>query len=328
MKTLFQYFIALILSSLLLTLGFPEDLWAQVTDSAGVSEGIRGAPRSFKYDTRTTAMGDATVADPTDLSSININPANLSFVRDTDVLHLNMHQNWNNNLMFQNITFPAFQYGNHTVAGQFAFHHTGVNATNFLGTSPYPEPNLSMVQIEAAYAYSIENTLSFGILNSISFAQNEIARFWTFSPSLGMLYAPSQSVSYGIAFRGLGRSITYQLIGGDNLTALGSQNLRESLELGATLQFPVDTDETYLSLSLANEKRFGEGGVWYKAGLEVDVVPSLTLRSGLLFHPERNIYAPRFGVGVNSDILRIDYSISHSRNLYERYHQLGLTLQL
>lgn len=327
MKTALQYFTALFLSGLLLTLAVPQELWAQITDSAGVSEGIRGAPRAFKYDTRTTAMGDATVADPTDLTSININPANLSFVRNEEVLHLDMHQNWNNNLMFQNITFPAFRYGDHTVAGQFAFHHTGMNATNFLGSSPLPEPNLSMIQVEMGYAYSLINSLSFGILNSISFAQNDIARFWTFSPSLGMLYAPSESVSYGIAFRGLGRSITYQLIG-ENLTALGSQDLRESLELGASLQFPVDTDETYLSLSLANEKRFGEDGVWYKAGLEVNVVPSVALRSGLLFHPEENIYAPRFGVGFYADIVRIDYSISHSRNLYERFHQLGLTLQL
>ncbi len=327
MKTIFQFFTALILSGLLLTLSFPQVLRAQITDTAGVSDGTRGAPRSFKFDTRTTALGDATVADPTDLTSININPANLSFVRNTDVLHIDMHQNWNNNLMFQNITFPAFRNGSHTIAGQFAFHHAGVNATNFLGTNPLPEPNLSMIQLETAYAYSFENTLSFGVLNSISFAQNEVARFWTISPSLGMLYAPSESVSYGIAFRGLGRSITYQQIGED-LTALGSQNLRESLELGATLQFPVDTDDTYLSLSLANEKRFGENGVWYKIGLEVYVVPSVALRSGLLFHPERNIYAPRFGVGVNSGIIRIDYSVSHSRNLLERFHQLGLTLQL
>lgn len=327
MNTSIKYSTILILSGLFILLGIQQELLAQITDSTGVAEGIRGAPRSFKYDTRTIGMGDATVADPTDLTSININPATLSFVRNNNVIHVDMHQNWNNNLMLENFTLPAFRYNEHSVAVQFGFHHNGMNATNFLGTSPLPEPNLTMIQADFAYAYSIINSFSVGIINSISFAQNEIAQYWTFSPSLGMLYAPSESLSYGIALRGLGRSITYQLIGED-LTALGSQNLRETLELGASLQFPVDTDNTYLSVSLANEKRFGEAGVWYKAGLEVKVVQSVALRSGILFHPENNIYAPRFGIGFYADMLRLDYSISHSRSLYERFHQLGLTLQL
>lgn len=325
MKTIVQYTVALITTSLVLS-AIPQELWAQITDSAGVAEGIRGAPRSYKFDTRTVGMGDATVADPTDLTSININPAALPFTRNINVLHIDIFQNWNNNLMLENFTFPAFQQGAHSFAGQFTLHHSGMNATNYLGTSPLAEPDLMMIQVDVAYAYSIENTLSFGILNSASFAQNEVAQYWTFSPSLGLLYAPSESISYGMAFRGLGRSVTYQLIG-DDITALGSQNLREILELGATLKLPVDTDKNYLSLSLANEKRFGQNGVWYKAGLEIKPVLSIALRGGLMFHPEDNIYAPRFGIGLYGDGIRADYSISHSNQLYERFHQLGLTFE-
>lgn len=325
MKTLVRSSVILIVVTLMLS-AVPDELWAQITDSSGVAEGIRGAPRSLKYDARTIALGDATVADPTDLTAININPATLSFVRNSQAVHINIFQNWRNNLMLENLTIPAFHFDNHSVTAQFTLHHGGSNVTNFLGSNPLPEPNLTMLQIDMAYAYSIENTLSFGILGSASYAETEVARFWTFSPSLGMIYAPSQSISYGIAFRGLGRSVVYQFVG-DGITALGSQNLRESLELGATLQFPVDTDRTYLSLSLSNEKRFGENGIWYKAGLELKLLPPLAIRSGLLFQPEDAIYAPRFGVGISGRMVRFDFSISPSSRLYERFHQFGLILQ-
>src|SRR5690625_6536889 len=71
------------------------------------------------------------------------------------------------------------------------------------------------------------------------------------------MYAPSRTISYVLTLKGLGRSITYEVLEGGR-TILGSQALRQSLELGTTLHFPVDSDERYMSLSISNEKRFGE----------------------------------------------------------------------
>lgn len=323
----YQFEIITILAGLSLCLFTPVDSWAQLTDTTNA--GQRGAPRIQKVSARTAALGNATVGDPTDISVININPAGLAFVQDLKDAQINVSQNWNNNMMLENFTLPAFKIYNHTIAAQFSIHHDrGFESVNFLGTNPMPQPQITMYQLDVVYSVTIANTFSIGVLNNFSYAENSIAQFSTYYPTLGMMYAPSESVSYGIAFRGLGRSIVYNVVGSRGLTTLGSQDLRESLELGASLQFPADTDKTYMSISLANEKRFGEEGVWYKAGLEWTNIPLLALRSGIIFKPETNVYAPRFGAGIVSDFLTLDYTVSYSKDLYERFHQLGITLHL
>lgn len=324
-----QIYIPFGLSALFFAFIFPTAANAQITDPANTESGLRGAPRVYKYGARTTAMGNANVADIENLMSVNINPASLSFVRNLNALQLNIYQNWNNNLMLENIAFPLYAKSDHTLAGQFGMHHGGASATNLLGAPPLPQPSLRMYQLDLAYAYTIEGVLSLGILNNVSFAQNRGSRaqYWTSFVTLGMLYSPSQSVSYGISFRGLGRSVVYQFVEGGQ-TALVSQNLREVLELGATMRFPTNAKETYLTLSLANEKRFGENGIWYKAGTDVRVTPFLSLRAGILIQSATNIAAPRFGIGIINDVIELDYAISYNNDLYERFHQLTLTLHL
>lgn len=325
MKYSFTYLSLLFIPAITLLVSLPAA--AQVTDTTGTGTGLRGVPHVYKYDARSTALGEATVADPTNLSSININPAALSFVRHYNVVQVNSYQNWNNNLMTQNATFPVFAVDQHRFAGQLGFYHGGFNSTNPIGEAPFPEPDLNMYQFDLVYAYSLENVLSFGILNSTTLAQNDIARYWTNFTSLGLMYAPSQTLSYGFALRGLGRSVEYQITE-EGSTTLGSQELRESIELGATIAFPVDNEETDVSLSLANEKRFGQNGIWYKLGLEGRALDIFKLRGGFLWHPDSEIFAPRFGVGIDSETIRLDYSISAQERLNERFHQLGITFNL
>lgn len=315
------------LLGILFSAAAPLESWAQLTDPGGSDQ--RGALRIYKPDARSSALADATVGEPADLSVININPAGLSFVQDYKTIEVNVSQNWNTNILLENFTLPAFKFDNHAIATQFAIHHDrGLESLNILGTHPMPQPKVTMYQADLVYSFTVQDVLSFGILNNFSFAENSIAQYWTYHPVFGVMYAPTQSVSYGMTFRGLGRSVVYNVVNSTRLTTLGSQDLREVLELGAAFQFPVDTDDTYLSISLANEKRFGEEGIWYKAGLELKSFSYLALRSGLIFQPETDVYAPRFGIGVVSDLLTLDYAISYSKELYERYHQLGITLHL
>lgn len=328
MKKSSTYYALLLVLGILISSMMPLAAFSQITDTTGTQSGLRGAPRVYKYGTRTTALGDATVADAHDLSDMNINPSAIAFVTDFNAIQFDAMQNWNNNFMFENLTVPVIRIQQHTLAAQFSIYNGGFEGTNFLGTSPMPQPDLAMYQFDLAYAISIENVLSFGVYNNITFARNDHAQFWTYFPVFGLMYAPSKSISYGIAFRGLGRSVTYLFPDASGITALNSQNLRESLELGATLKFPVNTDKTYLSLSLSNEKRFGERGIWYKAGLELTTIPHLALRGGMLLLPEDDLYAPRFGVGFITKRLELNYSISYQKRMYERYHQLGITVHL
>lgn len=318
---------AIITIYLLISFIVPHYAVAQLVNTDDSQDGLRGAPQVNKNDARTTSLGNANIAEANNISSINLNPASLSFVRNLRVVQINVHQNWDNNLMLEYVTFPGFEYENHRVAAQFSYHHSGPDVTNLLGRSISEVPSLGMNQVDITYAYSIDNLISFGIFNSISFAQNEHAQFWSYFANLGALYSPSESISYGATLRGLGRSIIYE-IHESGRTILGSQGLRQSLEIGATLHFPVDTDHTFLSLSLANEKRFGEDGIWYKGGVEVRPWEILALRTGILFHPEDQLNIPRFGVGLVQGTFKLDYMISYRNLPHERFHQLGLTIQL
>lgn len=302
---------------------------AQITDRSGTQSGLRGAVHSYKYDARTTALGDANVGGIHGLMNLNMNPAALPFVQDLRSVQVNVFQNWNNNTMMENVAFPLFANQKHTLAGQLARHHSGFSQTNLLGTAPNPQPSLTMYQADLAYAYTIQNVLSLGVLNNYSYATNPLnnAQYWTSFVTLGATYSPSEAISYGAVFRGLGRSVTYEFIG-DGETVLGSQNLREVLEIGATMRFPVRAERTKMTLSLANEKRFGQNGIWYKGGLEVNVQPFLSLRGGLLIQSATNVRAPRLGIGYISDVFEVDYALSFERRLYERYHQLSLTLHI
>ena len=301
--------------------------YAQLNTSETIQ---KNTPRLIKFSARSGAMGDATIADPTDISIININPAGLSFVDDRKVVQLNISQNWENNLVLENITFPALRIKNHTLGAQFAIHHNqGLEALNLLGHASQLSPKLSMNQLDIAYAYSFMDKISIGILNSISFAYNSLYQVWTYNPTFGLLYMPSESMSYALAFRGLGDTPSY-LVHNASMTSLASYDLRESLEFGISLALPVYSSSGNKSVTLAvsNEKQFGIDGSWYKMGVELTSIPYLAFRSGILYQSNQEILAPRFGLGILTDIVALDYTISHSKDLYERYHQLGLTIHL
>ena len=323
---------------LFLILGFaiPITCFAQLTDTTDADR--RGAPRIYKYSARTGALADATVADNKYLSIININPAGLALVEDISIFQVNVSQNLNNNMMLENFTLPALRLGNHSFLAQFGLHHDrGFETFNLLGNNPQPQPKMTIYQMDFVYAFSISNDFSFGVLNNISYSKNIIAQYLTYYPTFGILYSPSRSLSYGLAFRGLGRSATYFIpspndgscLQQDNcLTTFGSQKLRKSLELGASLKLPSENNPANFSVYLANEKRFEEDGLWYKAGLEITRLSNLALRGGILYQSAQNIFAPRFGLGVLTNVIELDYTISHSEELFERYHQLAVTIHI
>lgn len=324
MKKSITHIIAVGLLGIFMCLIIPHGIHAQLANNS-VSDD-EGTPRIYKYSARTAALGGATVADAGNLSVININPAGLSFVPNLLVGQINLSQNWNNNLMLENFTLPAFRTNAHSFAAQFSIQHDrGLESLNLLGENTTLTPKIMMYQMDIAYSLAIGEDFSIGVLNNISYANNPTSQTWTYYPIFGVFYSATESISYGLTFRGLGSTASY-IINTPSRTTLNTQNLQETLELGTTLNFPTHTERNYFSLSLASEKRFSEDHIWYKAGLELTVIPHLALRSSLIFIPEKNLYAPRFGVGILADFLELDYTISHHRGLFERYHQLGVTL--
>lgn len=324
MKKSIAHTIAVGLMGLLSCLIIPQPIYAQLAGNPDSDD--EGTPQIYKYSARTAALGDATVADAGNLSVININPAALSFVPNLLVGEVNISQNWNNNLLLENFTLPGFRANAHSFAVQFGIQHDrGLESLNLLGENPLPTPKIMLYQLDAAYSFAVGESFSIGMLSNISYANNPTSQTWAYYPVVGIFYEATDLISYGLTFRGLGNTASY-IINTPSRTTLGTQDLRETLELGTTLNFPAHTEGNYFSLSLASEKRFGEDPIWYKAGLELTGIPHLALRSGLIFVPENNLYAPRLGIGILTDFLELDYTISHHGGLLDRYHQLGVTL--
>lgn len=300
------------------------------TGQSVAGDNLTGQLRPYKYDVRTSALGDATVADPAYASSMNSNPASIALAENFNSVQINLFHNWNNNLAWESIAYPIFRNAGHAFAGQLGYHHAGFEKMNMLGENPYTQPELDAFQADLAYAWTYREVFSLGIMGNLSFTQNEHSRYWSSFVNLGLMYAPSRSVSYGATLKGLGRTPAYTILD-DGRTGIRPDDLPATLELGATLHFPVRAEKTGFSVSMANEKIFGEKGIWYKGGVEARPVPALALRTGLLFHlkdsdsDDDHILAPRFGIGFLAGFATIDYSFSPSDQLYERFHQIGVT---
>lgn len=310
----------------LLNTGLWERSYAQLSDTTGVNENLTDAPRYQRMDTRSVSMAGATMADPNRVSSLNINPALIAFIDQPAAIEYQAYQNWHNNLIQQNLTLPAFRFENHTVVMQFAFTNNSIGYENPYREAAASVPNISMYDVALGYSISINEVISFGILNNLSIATNGRNQHMTYYTDLGVVYSPSEFLTYGLVFRGLGRSIIYRINENGNLL-LDSQLLRQSLELGASLNFPVEGDRQWMTLSFSNEKLFGIRGIWYKGGLELKPTPHLALRSGLIFEPNEKFIAPRYGIGINSELFKLDYSISPKPVFLERFHQISLTLE-
>jgi hypothetical protein len=78
-----------------------------------------------------------------------------------------------------------------------------------------------------------------------------------------------------------------------------------------------------VTLSLANEKIFGEAGLLYKGGLEVCPFAFLALRWGYL--AGLNVALARYGAGIRTDVVQLDYAISPSLNDVQ-FQQLTLSI--
>lgn len=319
---------AFILICLVINLVNTDEIRAQETDSTATAENIQQfLINSAKPGVRSTALGNASIADYTELSSIYINPAVLSFVENMKRLEFNSYQDWDNNLMLQNFTVPFLAGNEHRITLQTGILHKGWGSPKPSLSELTTDPSFILYRFDIAYAYSFGSAFSMGVLNSTSIAQKAQLNQTTNVISFGMLYAPSKSISYGVAFRGLGRQVGYEITENDETKLITTTNT-ESLEVGATLTYPVDTDRTYFSLSIANEKRFADPGNWYKFGFELKLkvipeLPQLMVRNGMIMQPEFDIYAPTFGLGMNFDKYSVSFSISPGTQLDDRFHQLG-----
>lgn len=292
------------------------------------NEANKGVLPSQMVDTRSLSMGSTTVADVHGTPSIGINAALSGLFNQPSFIQFNSNHNWENNLMQYNLMLPTLSNGPHHITARFGFLQRGFEQLPYTSSSTLPEPDITIYRAELAYAIAISEHFSLGTLQSISYStanDNEEAQYWNYFADVGLVYAPDGPISYGLVFRGMGNETTYEIIE-TGQTTLGSRLARQSLEVGASLIFPVEKD-SYLSISFANEKQFDEKGLWYKGGMEIMPFSFINIRGGAMVNFNQSLFIPRMGLGINAGVFQIDYMIAPKSVIGEQFHQIGLTIQ-
>jgi len=314
---------------LLVTFTFCFMLFCQLPAMAQTQsdDAKKGVLPNYMHDTRSLSMASTTIADLYGKPSVSTNAALSGLFNKSSFFQLNSNHNWDNNLMQHNLSLPTLSFGSHHFTTRFSYFHRGFDILSFTSSSSLPEPVMKMYRTELAYAITISDYLSIGTLQSISFTTaSDETPYWNYFADIGLVYAPDDPVSYGIVFRGLGLETTYENLETGH-TTLGSRMARQILEIGLTFRYPVE-ERTYLSISFANEKRFGEEGLWYKGGIEIIPVSSFNIRGGVISNFNQSRYIPRIGFGVNVSVLQIDYMMAPENLNGVKFHQIGLTIQL
>ncbi|MCH8567125.1 MAG: hypothetical protein LAT67_02620 [Balneolales bacterium] len=301
---------------------FQNEAQAQIISTSGNS----GVLSVQHFDTRSLSMGSATVSDLYGRPSMGINPALSGLYQNNLVFQINTNYSWNTRLMQYSLQFPTISVENHRITARIGFMNEGFDELDFWENSQIPVPDAELYHADIAYAFAFSEVFSLGVNQRIAYALNKGTNDWAYSADFGLVYAPAENISYAIVFRGLGNEISYE-IAEAGATILGSKLMQQSLEVGATFRFPTEGERTFLTISFANEKEFGNSGLWYKGGMELLPFSFLAIRGGLLFNLDDSVFIPRTGIGFVFSFGRFDYMLAPGQRAGEYFHQAGLTLK-
>ncbi len=303
-------------------LGISTCMLFSVTDSLAQADST-GFLNTEEASARTYAMAGATLADYHDVTEMSLNPAILVENDNAHSIVFSGQQEWSSSIAHGTIGVPIFNSQRHAIAAGINYHSDNIEDLNYL-TAAAPEQRLSLhrFQFSTGYSMALTSKLSLGFRGNLIHSWNKFQKVWSGNIDTGLLYTPTNSISYAVALRNVGSDVRYQ-IDFDGTTILRDRPSKKRLDLGATMQFPDNSDRSFFSLSLANTKVFGEDGLIYKGGIEVKPISSLALRTGYLRTPDRN--GPRFGIGLITDLIRIDYAMAPVTNTPNNGHQLSIS---
>lgn len=269
---------------------------------------------------RSSSLANTQVSDSYSLEGIYSNPASFLFSETNTKVLVNSFYSPYYNVVAQNITGVIKRNDRHYFALGGSLKHTGPEI------DPFPKPtrflNFTQIGLSLNYATMISSTFSMGLgLNSVYGITDDVSD-WAIRSRIGLFYAPSPSVSYGVSYSGFGSSRYTNLGGGllysyqenetgeGNGTTLLIERAPHRLEIGTTFRFPTLSNQPNFKLSFANEKIFGEPGLIYKGGLEIYPFDLIALRGGYFYSP----YAQggRAGIGLLLSGVTIDYAFANS----------------
>lgn len=270
-------------------------------------------PRSFLNSARALGFADAYIADNHDVNSMYWNPASLVYMQHTSVV-LNHTLDRSSNIMNENIATPLFARKGEVVAIGLAVNHIG-----HVGKSAFSDFQALQYGYDVAYSKEIVPTFCVGGGVNVRYGTASSGNLWAVSSSLGVFYSPAQGVTYGAVFNGIGNGIRYTYDGASTL--LSTERLPRDLQVGATMQFPAAQNKTALTLSIGNEKVFGEQGLRYKGGAEYVFLRLVAVRVGYIVDPD--VKVATYGLGLRAGRWQLDYGMLPSRQT-DRLYQFTL----
>lgn len=301
-----------------LMLSFSGMLLCAATSHAGAQITSTVSDRHWVINARSAALADAYTANPRDVAAMYFNPASLSFLRQQSVIanYAIEKLDGRDNVMTENVTFPVVPLPDLTVGIGLSFSHVGFVSSD----GPFAGFNFHRYVLDLGVSRLLSRPLSVGIAIGVPYVDGGGHSAVGFTSTLGMMYAPSRGLYYGIAYHAPGWQTEQDIVNGEN--SVRRIPLKHSLEIGIGLHLPTTSDNYVASLVLGNEKTFGENGLVYKGGVEVLPLQFLALRVGYWIGP--NTVAGRYGVGFTFAGIDLGYAISPSSS-EPRFHQLSLS---
>jgi hypothetical protein len=290
---------------LVLLVAAPQTLPAQVATVFRTRPFLSGA--------RALAFADAYVSDIHDVTSMYWNPASIVYLRNTSIV-VNHTLDRSSNMMIENVSAPVYRRRGELVAAGLSVNHIG-----HLGKSATGDFKAMQYGTDIAYGRAMVPTFSMGASASVRYASATSSSLWALTGSIGVFYTPAEGITYGAVLSGLGSGIRYTYDG--TSTLLSTERLSRDLQVGATLQFPSAADKTQLTISIANEKIFGQNGLRYKGGVEYVALKLVALRLGYIVDPD--VRVATYGIGLRAGRWQIDYGMLPSR-LTDRLYQFTI----
>lgn len=253
---------------------------------------------------RSASLADAGISDPYDVNIMYLNPGALTNLSISSII-FNHSQEKSINGKTEGVAIPIRLGPNDVMAIGLLVNHTGYTKANIR-----PEFKIIQYGYNLAYSRQIVPSVSLGTEIGVRYSYNQISSVWSVRSSLGLYYSPSQEISYGVTYNGIGNGVGYTFDGVSTL--LYSTSPPRSLQAGLSMHFPSNFQERVLTCVISNEKVFGQSGIIYKGGLEYFLFRFFALRAGYKVEETNKIVT--FGCGIKTEPVKIDFSISPSKS--------------
>ncbi len=253
---------------------------------------------------RSASLADAGISDPYDVNIMYLNPGALTNLSSSSII-LNHSQEKSINGKTESVAMPIRIGPNDVLAIGLMANHTGYTEENVT-----PEFKIIQYGYNIAYSRQIVPSVSVGTEIGVRYARSQTSSVWSVRSSLGFFYSPSQEISYGVTYNGIGNGVGYTFDGVSTL--LYSTSPPRSLQAGLSMHFPSDFQERVLTCVISNEKVFGQSGIIYKGGIEYFIFRFFALRAGYKVAETNKIGI--FGCGIKTEPIKIDFSVSPAKS--------------